>query len=135
MKIDPYLVFDGTCEQAMTFYAAALGGEVVMMNRFAQSPGCEDLPPERIMHARVHVGDQVLMASDSHPAHGYDGIKGFSIALNVESPEQAQRSFQALAEGGTVVMPLGETFWSESFGMLIDRFGVSWMVNLAKPGF
>lgn len=135
MNIDPYLIFDGTCEQAMNFYAQALGGEVVMMSRFAESPGCEDLPPERIMHARLHVGDQVLMASDSHPAHGHDGIKGFSIALNVDSPEQAQRSFQALADGGTVVMPLGETFWSESFGMLIDRFGVSWMVNLAKPGF
>ena len=135
MNIDPYLIFDGTCEQAMNFYAAALGGEVVMMSRFAESPGCEDLPPERIMHARVHVGDQVLMASDSHPAHGHDGIKGFSIALNVDSAEQAKRSFEALADGGTVVMPLGETFWSESFGMLIDRFGVSWMVNLAKPGF
>jgi PhnB protein len=135
MKIDPYLIFDGTCEEAMNFYAQALGGEVVMMNRFGDSPGCEGLPPERIMHARLHFGDQVLMASDSHPAHGYDGIKGISIALNVDTPERSERSFQALSAGGSVTMPLGETPWSQSFGMFTDRFGVPWMVNCAKPGF
>ena len=135
MKIDPYLTFDGTCEQAMNFYAQSLGGQIVMMSRFGDAPGCEGLPPERIMHARLHIGDQVLMASDNHPAFPYEGIKGCSIALNVDTPDQARRAFDALAAGGQVGMPLGETSWSRSFGMLNDRFGVPWMVNCAKPGF
>jgi PhnB protein len=135
MKIDPYLTFDGTCEQAMRFYADALGGTIAMMTRFGDSPGCEELPPDRIMHARLTFGDQVLMASDNHPAFPYEGIKGCSISLNVDTPEQAQRAFDALSQGGTVQMPLGETFWAQRFGMFTDRFGVPWMVNCAKPGF
>ena len=135
MKINPYLTFDGTCEQAMRFYAEALRGELGMLMRFRDSPGCEELPPDLIMHARLNVGDEVLMASDNHPAFPYEGIKGCSISLNVDSPEEAQRVFDVLAGGGKVEMPLAETFWARSFGMLKDRFGVAWMINCAKPGF
>ena len=135
MKIDPYLTFDGTCEQAMRFYAEALRGELGMLMRFRDSPGCEELPPDLIMHARLNVGDEVLMASDNHPAFPYEGIKGCSISLNVDSPEEAQRVFDVLAGGGKVEMPLAETFWARSFGMLKDQFGVAWMINCAKPGF
>ena len=135
MKIDPYLTFPGTCEQAMGFYAQVLDGQIVMLTRFGDTPGCEELPPEGVMHARLVFGDQVLMASDNHPAHPYEGIKGCSISLNVDSPEQATRVFQALGEVGQVQMPLAETYWARSFGMLTDRFGVPWMVNCAKPGF
>jgi len=135
MKIDPYLTFPGTCEQAMHFYAQVLGGQIVMLTRFANTPGCEGLPPDGIMHARLVIGDQVLMASDNHPAHPYDGIKGCSISINVDTVEEAHRVFNALSAGGKPIMPLDETFWAQRFGMFIDRFGVPWMVNCARPGY
>ena len=138
MKIDPYLIYDGQCEAAFQFYARVLRGEIMMMQRFADSPGCEDFPASHrnlIMHARLTIGDQVLMASDNNPAFPYEGIKGCSVSINVDSPEQAQEVFDGLADGGNVQMPLQETFWAQRFGMLTDRFGVPWMVNCAKPGF
>lgn len=136
LQLNPYLVFDGTCEEAFLFYARCLGGTLAPMSRFADAPGCEDFPAEyrqRIMHARLEIGGpqgtQVLMGSDNHPAHPYEGVKGCSIAVAVDGAEDAERIFAALSEGGTVAMPIQETFWAQRFGMCTDRFGVPWMVN------
>ena len=132
MQINPYLVFDGTCEDAFRLYARCLGVDAPEFRRFGDTPGCEDMPAahrDKVMHVRLQAGDQVLMGSDNHPDHPYEGIKGCSIALSVDRPEEADRIFDALAQGGTVIMPMQETFWAQRFGMLTDRFGVPWMVN------
>jgi PhnB protein len=132
MRINPYLIFDGNCEEAFNFYARALRAKLAMLQRFGDTPGCEDMPAahrDKVMHVRLQAGEQVLMGSDNHPDHPYDGIKGCSIALSVEAPEEAERIFGELAQGGAVVMPMQETFWARRFGMLTDRFGVPWMIN------
>ena len=132
MQINPYLVFNGNCEEAFNFYARCLRGELVSVQRFGDTPGCENMPAshrDKIMHVRLQAGDQVLMASDNHPAHPYEGVKGCSIALSVDQAEEADRIFDELSQGGTVVMPMQETFWAKRFGMLNDRFGVPWMIN------
>lgn len=132
MKINAYLTFNGNCEEAMRFYASCLGGTLDPINTFGDTPACDHVPADhrdKIMHARLTVGDQVLMASDNMPDYPYDGVKGCSIALNVDSIAEAQRVFAALSEQGQVIMPLDKTFWAVSFGMLVDRFGVPWLVN------
>ena len=131
MELTPYLVFNGQCKEAFTFYEQVLGGTLEGMQTHGDSPMAEQTPPEwreRILHARLVVGDQVLMGSDSPPDH-YDPPKGFSVSLSVDSAAEADRIFEALAEGGTVQMPIQETFWASRFGMLTDRFGIPWMVN------
>ena len=135
MQLNPYLVFNGTCEAAFKFYAQALGAKIAMMMPFGDTPGCEGMPAasrNQIMHARLELGDQALMASDNHPDHPYDGVKGCSVSLNVDSVADAERIFNALATNGTVQMPLDQTFWAVRFGMLVDQFGVPWMVNCEK---
>jgi len=127
MKITTYLTLDGTTREAFTFYKDVLGGTLEMMT-FAQAPDAEQFPAEyreRIMHACLNLGDGVLMASDSLP----DTCGGCSISLHPTRVAEAEQLFAALGEGGTVIMPLEKTFWAERFGMLTDRFGVSWMVN------
>ena len=131
MQLDPYLMFDGTCEAAFNFYRQCLGGEIVMMSRYGEAPG-EGMPgcnPDHIMHARLEFDGRVLMASDNHPDYPYEGIKGCSMSLNVASIGEAERVFNVLSENGKVSMPLQETFWAVRFGMFEDRFGVPWMVN------
>ncbi len=135
MQINAYLVFDGQCKEAFTFYEQVLGGTLETMQPHGDSPMAEQTPPEwrdRILHARLVVGDQVLMGSDS-PPNQYDTPKSFSVSVTVNDPAQADRIFQALAEGGSVQMPIQETFWASRFGMLTDRFGVPWMVNCDHP--
>ena len=139
MRINAYLIFDGQCEAAFKFYQQCLGGTLQAMMRFADAPagdgdqpGCGPIPAEyqnRIMHACLVVGDQTLMASDTGPQFPYEGIKGCSVSLNVDSIAEAERIFAALADNGTIQMPLGATFWAARFGMCTDRFGVPWMVN------
>lgn len=132
MQINPYLVFNGDCEAAFTFYARCLRTELVMLQRFGDTPGCDDMPAsykDKIMHVRLQAGDQALMGSDNHPDHPYGGIKGCSIALSVDEAEEAERIFAELSQGGNVTMPMQEMFWAKRFGMLTDRFGVPWMIN------
>lgn len=130
-KLNTYLFFDGQCEKAMRFYAKSLGGEVVMMLKNGdmapenQMPGAD---PDLIMHARIAIGDQVLMASDA-PKDRYHKTQGVAVSVLVDTPADARRVFDALAQGGQIHMPLEKTFWAESFGMLVDQFGISWMVN------
>lgn len=146
MTLTSYLFFDGTCREAFEFYARALDAKIEAMSTFGEMPadaaggdpgeGCGELTPEsrnRIMHAWLVKGDAALMGSDSMPGQPFDGIKGCSVAIGVEDPAEAERVFNALAEGGNVNMPMQATFWAERFGMLVDRFGVSWMVNCMKP--
>ncbi len=135
MNVNPYLIFDGDCEAALAFYAQATGGTLGPMMRFGQTEGCGDMPAshrDRIMHSSVTFGQTVLMASDNHPDPPYHGVDGCSVALAVDSVAEAERVFAALAEGGQVTMPLAATFWAARFGMLVDRFGVPWMVNCEK---
>ena len=136
MQWNPYLALDGRCREAFEFYEKCLGGKVAAMVGYADMPGAQDVPAAlrgRVMHARLVLGDQVLMGCDAHPEMGtYDGIKACDVAVQVEAPDEAERLFAALAEGGTVQMPIGETFWSARFGMLTDRFGVPWMINCEK---
>ena len=135
MHIEPYLFFNGRCEEAVEFYKKALGAEVIMLMRFKESPE----PPQpgmvpagsenKIMHASFRVGDTMVMASDGH-CTGKTDFQGFSLSLTVANEAEAERKFAALAEGGQVQMPLAKTFWSARFGMVADRFGVGWMVTV-----
>jgi PhnB protein len=131
MQLNPYLFFNGQCEAAFKFYAELLGGRIVAMMTHAGTPAENQVPPEwrgKIIHARMVIGDQMLMGSDAPPGH-FQQPQGFSVSLIVDRPEDAERIFPALAENGTVRMPLQKTFWAIRFGMLVDRFGIPWMVN------
>ena len=132
--IQPYLFFNGRCEEAIGFYRKALGAEVEMMLRFKESP--EPPPPgmtpagweNKIMHCSVRIGQTVVMASDG--CGESKGFEGFSLSITVPDEAAADRVFAALSEGGKVEMPLGKTFWSPRFGMLQDKFGIGWMVGV-----
>ena len=131
-QLDAYLIFDGNCADAMRFYERTLGGKLEVMMTHAQSPMASETPPnmaERIMHARLAIDGRALMASDAMIGQPYGGMHGFSLSLVYPTPPEAQRVFDALADGGQVTMPMQKTFWAEAFGMLTDRFGVHWMVN------
>jgi PhnB protein len=133
MLVQPYLFFDGRCEEALDFYRRALGAEVTMLMRFKEAPEkppAGTIPPgseEKVMHAAFRVGDTTVMASDGC-AQQNPVFKGFSLSLTLPDEAAAERCFAALAEGGQVQMPLAKTFFSPKFGMLADRFGVGWMV-------
>ncbi len=134
---NPYLTFNGQCEAAFKFYERCLGGKIVMMMPFGESPSAEQVPPDdqdKIMHARLTVGTQTLMGSDAQPGQPYEGVKGCSIAMQVDTPEEAEHLFSALSEKGTILMPLQHTFWAVRFGMLTDQFGVPWLINCEKAG-
>jgi PhnB protein len=133
MQIQPYLFFDGRCEEAVEFYRKALGAKVEMLMRYKDSP---DPPPpgmvppgseNKVMHSSLRIGNAVLMASDGH-CQGKPSFQGFSLSRDASSEAEADRLFNALADGGQVRMPLGKTFFSPRFGMVADRFGVAWMV-------
>ena len=136
MLVQPYLFFEGRCEEALEFYGQALGAKVEMMMRYKESPEpCDPkmVPPgseNKVMHATFHVGDSTLMASDGG-CSGKPNFGGVSLSLTVPSAEDAARLFQSLGEGGQVQMPLAKTFFSPSFGMVADRFGVSWMIYVS----
>jgi PhnB protein len=132
MQINSYLSFEGRCDEAIAFYRRALGAEVEMLMRFKDHP--EPKPPQmlpemndKVMHASLRIGDTVIMASDGG-CRGGGAFHGISLALSVPDLPEAERRFNALADGGQVQMPLAKTFFSPGFGMVADRFGVSWMV-------
>ena len=137
MLLNAYLTFDGNCREAFEFYQRTLGGEIVAMFTYAEAPDNEQISVtsrDMIMHARLVVDGHVLMGSDVSPEcpAPFEGIKGISLALGVDTPEEAERLFQALSDNATIQMPIEETFWAKRFGMLTDRFGVAWMVNCEK---
>jgi len=137
MNVESYLFFNGFCEEALDFYKGAIGAQVHALLRMKESP--EPPPPgvipdgseEKVMHALIQVGDTKIMASDGMCSGGTN-FQGFALSLNVQDAAQAERFYNALLEGGEVKMPLGKTFWSPCFGMVCDKFGVTWMVTVAE---
>ncbi|MCL6713252.1 VOC family protein [Pseudoxanthomonas sp. z9] len=133
MRLKHYLSFDGDCRQALTWYAGLLGGQVVAMQSFGETPGCGDLPAalkERILHGRVDVDAFSLMGTDATPDHPYQGVTGAYVVIDLDDPEQAESLYATLSEGAQVVeMPLQQTFWARRYGSLADRHGVRWMIN------
>ena len=130
MQIQSYLFFDGRCDEALEFYKSRLGARVEMLMRFKDNPEPAANPSgsaEKVMHCAFRIGDTQVMASDGNCA-GKPSFQGFSLALSVKDVPEAKRLFAALGDGGQVQMPLSQTFFSPSFGMVADRFGVSWMV-------
>ena len=135
MQSHPYLLFNGQCEEAFKFYEKYLNGKIAIMMTYAGSPAEQQVPAEwrgKILHVRLDLDEGKLMGSDAPPTR-YQPPQGFSVSLDVEKTEEAERIFTALAENGTVKMPIQETFWALRFGMLVDRFGVPWMINCEKP--
>lgn len=132
--VQPYLFFNGRCEEAIEFYRKAIGAEVEILMRFKESP--EPHPPgmvpagweNKVMHASFRIGQTTVMASDG--CGEKTAFEGFSLSLSMATEAEADRAFAALADGGQVRMPLTKTFWSPRFGMLQDRFGIGWMINV-----
>jgi PhnB protein len=137
MQVQPYLFFDGRCEEAIEFYKKVLGAKVEMLMRFKEAPppsgnpgeGCAGPMPDgnKVMHSSFKVGDTTIMASDGM-ANGKPEFKGFSLSINAKNDAEAERLFKALSDGGRIEMPLAKTFFSSAFGMVADKFGVGWMV-------
>jgi PhnB protein len=133
MQVQPYLFFEGRCEEALAFYGKAIGAKIVDLMRFKESP--EPPPPDmcppgsddKVMHASFTIGETTVMASDGR-ASGQPNFQGFALSLLAADEAEAKRLFTAVGEGGQVQMPLGKTFFSPAFGMVTDRFGVLWMV-------
>ncbi len=136
-KVQPYLFFGRRCEEALEFYRAAAGAEIIMVMRFNESP--QPLPPgvlqpgfeNKVMHSSFRIGETIVMASDG--CDDKSSFRGFSLALSVLTEAEADQVFSSLSDGGQVTMPLGKTFWSPRYGMLIDRFGIGWMVMVRDP--
>jgi PhnB protein len=133
MQVQPYLYFDGRCEEAIEFYRKTLGAEVTMLMRYKDSPDRAMVAPgteDKVMHASLSIGDSTIMASDGR-CQGQPSFQGFSLSLTLPDETRAERLFATLADGGQVQMPLAKTFFSPRFGMVADRFGVSWMIYVA----
>jgi PhnB protein len=137
MQVQPYLFFEGRAEEAIEFYRKTLGAEVLMLMRYKDSPepqpkGANTPPGDKVMHSCLRIGDTEVMASDGF-AQGKPNFQGFALSLNARDDAQARRWFEALADGGQVRQPLIKTFFSSSFGMVADRFGLMWMVIVPQP--
>ena len=131
MQMTPYLSFKGECEAALNFYKECLGGRPGELFRYAGTPLANQVPEDwsnKIMHGSLILGGQVLMGGDVAPDK-YEAPKGFSLSLQIKSTTDAERIFHALARGGRVLVPMGKTFWAERFGMVVDRFGIPWLIN------
>jgi PhnB protein len=136
MQINAYLSFDGQCEAAFQFYEQLLGGKIEGIFRYAGTPMESQMPPEwgtKIMHATLSVDHNQIMGADTPPGQGGGPAKRFCMSIGLKDPAEAKRIFDGLAEGGSVQMPLQPTFWAAGFGMLVDRFGIPWMINCEAP--
>jgi PhnB protein len=134
MELNTYITFGGQCEAAFRFYERILGGKITMMLTHAETPPVQHVPKDwqgKIMHARLQFGDRSLMACDAPPGH-YEQAKGFHVQVGVSDATEADRIYHALAANGTETMPIQETFWAARFGMLVDQFGIPWMINCEK---
>ena len=131
MQLNPYLTFAGQCEAAFKFYERCLGGKIEAMMTHEGTPMAAHVPEtwrSKIMHARLTMGDKVLMGSDAPPDR-YQKPQGMTVTLGIDNPAEAERIYNALSQNGTVQMPLQETFWALRFGMFTDQFGIPWMIN------
>ncbi len=130
MKLVPYVNFSGNAEEALNFYAAVLGGEVVMLSRYGESPmPCEDADKQMIMHARVVFGENMIMISDMPKKYPFSTTGNIQLSIGMDDPAEMEIVFNKMAEGGAVTMPLADQFWGAKFGMVKDKFGVNWMFN------
>lgn len=135
MNVVPYLTYNGNCKEAFETYARILDGRVVASHPYGDMPGEEQVPSnwaDKLMHARLEADGVVLMASDAPPGR-FEKPQGISVSLHLEDPARGESIFNALSQGGKVTMPYQETFWAHRFGMLEDRFGIPWMINIEKP--
>jgi PhnB protein len=131
VDVIPYLHFNGNCAEAFAHYGKLMGGKVVMVSKYSDSPMANDMPADmrdKIIHIHMQIGNTVLLGSDAPPQH-FSKPQGFSISVAVKTPAEADRVFAGLAEGGNIIMPIAQTFWSPRFGMCTDRYGIPWMVN------
>ena len=134
MKVVPHLPFDGQCEKAFQFYEKALGGKIETLMRYADSPMMEKLPPEwksRIIHGTINIDGQQIAGADAFP-NDFHKMQGSQIILNIDDPKEGSKVFLALSQNAKVAMPMQETFWAASFGMMTDKFGIPWMINCSK---
>ena len=132
MQIQPYLFLNGRCDEAIEFYQGALSAEVEMLVRFRDSPEPDQIPPgmeDKVMHATLRIGETTILASDGRGGNA-PVFEGFSLSIPAADADEARQLFEALSVGGEIQMPLAEMFWTPAFGMLKDRFGISWMVNV-----
>jgi len=136
MKVTPYLLFNGQCEEALRTYERVLGGKIVASFTFGDSPMAKQHPQmaNKIMHARLDIGDQMILGSDCPPEY-FEKPQGTSICVEIDTVEEAERVFKELSEGGNVKMPIQETFWARRYGQLTDRFGTPWMINVSQPAY
>ena len=135
MQVSPYLSFNGQCEAAFTLYERCLGAALGPIFRYGGSPMADQVPPDwqdKIMHGSVTIAGQVLMGGDVTPDR-YEDPKGFNLSIQIGDTSEAERIFDALSEDGTIVMPLEKTFWAARFGMVVDRFGIPWLINCEEP--
>jgi PhnB protein len=135
MRVEPYLDFEGRCDEALEFYKKAVGAEVTMLMRFGEAPDKSMMTPgteKKVMHASVKIGDSLVMASDGRNT-GKTNFGGISLTITANNDADAKRYFDALSAGGQVQMPITKTFFASSFGMLADKFGVGWMITTAGP--
>lgn len=132
MQALPYLNFDGNCREAFDFYAKTLGGNIVALHTYGMMPDgyCPPGAGDLIMHVRLDLGDGTLMGSDCPPSMPADKPQGFAVSIHPSDVAEGERIFNALAEGGSVTMPYAPTFWAAGFGMVTDRFGIPWMINV-----
>jgi PhnB protein len=135
LGVKPYIAFKGNCEEAISFYKDRLGAEVLFMQRYGESPMAGKGPDDKIMHVSFRIGDSVVMACDNVFEDQNPTIVGnnISLAIGGDDATSAGNMFNQLSEGGTVTMPMQETFWAERFGMLTDKFGINWMFSIDKP--
>jgi PhnB protein len=136
MQMNPYLSFNGNCEAAFVFYAECFNGRLGELFRYGGSPMADQVPSDwenKVMHGSVTIGDQTLMGGDVAPDR-YEEPQGFSLSLQIKSTTQAEQLFERLSKDGTIVMPLEKTFWAARFGMVVDRFGIPWLINCEESG-
>ena len=135
LGVKPYISFKGNCEEAINFYKEQLGAEVLYISRYGESPLAGKGPDEKIMHCSIKIGDSVIMACDNvFEDHNPTTLgNNITLALGTNDMAQADAMFDNMSEGGTIIMPMQETFWAQKFGMLTDKFGINWMFNVDKP--
>jgi len=133
LGVNPYIGFKGNCREAIEFYKSAFGAAVIFSQTYGDSPMAGMGPGENIMHCTIKVGESVIMMCDEPNPEGAGAGGNISLAIGLNDPEKAKEYFAKLSEGGTVIMALEKTFWAEAFGMLIDKFGIKWMVNCDAP--
>jgi PhnB protein len=133
LGVHPYITFPGNCRQAIDYYRSALGAEVLFLQTVGGSPMPEMGPADNIMHCSIKVGESTIMMSDDLAPGGGSAPGNISLAIGLNDPARARQLFANLAESGTVLMSLDKTYWAEAFGIVIDRFGVKWMINCDAP--